>query len=258
MDILQTIRKHRESAVQKVRNSIPLEKLREYCSERTEFRPFRQTMLQSGIRIIAELKQASPSRGLLLDHFDPETLSKQYNRGGAAALSVLTEPNYFRGSLLNLKTARSATNLPILQKDFIFDPYQLYEGAAAGADAILLIVPMLSDSELARLYETAVLLNLVPVVEIYDETDIDRLKPLPRNTFIGINNRNLRTFDTNVRHAMDLVDRILVQDNYPIIFSGIHGRDDITFYSDRTKMFLIGEYLVTAPDRIKALRNLLS
>lgn len=257
MNILNDIRNRRIAAAESASKSIPLEHLRERLSERRDFRPFRASLRADGIRIIAELKQASPSRGILIDPFDAERIAIEYQLGGAAAISVLTEPDYFLGSIDRLTRVRGTIELPLLQKDFIVSDYQIYEGAAAGADAILLIARLLTEYELVRFHDLAAELGLVPVVEIHEDSELPMLDQLPKKLFVGINNRNLTTFETDVQHAIRLIDSVLNRQQCPIIFSGIKNRKELEFYRPRTQNFLIGEHLIVAEDRIKALKELI-
>lgn len=257
MDILTTIAEQRKAAVKRAQKIIPQEQLKELCQARSDFRPFSQSLDEQGIRIIAEIKQASPSRGVLVNNLNVVQVAREYETGGAAAISVLTEPHFFRGSLAYLRSVRSAVALPILQKDFIVSDYQLYEGSFAGADAVLLITRMLSQRDLLHLYALALELRLVPVVEIFDQTELPVIKQLLEHSLIGINNRDLQTFQTNPLHAVRLVDSVLEQGKRPIVFSGIGKSDDLQPYVKRTNRFLIGEYLVTAKNRSSSLRELL-
>ena len=258
MDILSAIRKNRVEAIRKAKAAHPLNEIRELLIERTDYRSFDSAMNQSGIRVIAELKKSSPSRGLLVTDFRPELIARQYEDGGAAALSVLTEPEYFCGSLHYLTLARRVTSLPVLQKDFIVDDFQLYQGALAGADAVQLIATMLTESELIHLDRISRELGLTPVIEIHQREEMKSLKSFAKGTIVGINNRDLRSFATNVKYALPLVDIVLDNGFIPVVFSGIHGKSDIDLFAGRTNRFLVGEYLVSAPDRTATLRNLIN
>ena len=257
MDMLTTIRTRRETAVRAMQLARPIEEFKADLVNRAARRSFAKALNQPGRRIIAELKQASPSRGRLIEEYCPTQLAREYEKAGAAALSVLTEPDFFLGSLEDLTRTKNACTLPVLQKDFVFDPYQIYQGALAGADAVLLIASMLNENELFMLYETAIELELEPVVEIHYESEIAIAKRLPSGTLIGINNRNLGTFRTDVQHALTLIDPILESGHKVIVFSGIHSNKDIDMFERKTKCFLVGEHLITASDRTRAMRQLL-
>lgn len=256
MDILSEIKTKRLARITERSAQIPLERLRETAKARTDFRPFFAALNEPGIRVIAEIKEASPSRGALVESLDAEKVAREYEAGGAAAISVLTEPDYFRGSLERLAAVRSSAVLPILQKDFIVSDYQVYEAAALGADAILLIARLVSARELTRLHDLAAALGLTPVIEIYDADELSILDRLPKNRLVGINNRDLATFKTDSRRALRLIDGVIARNNRPIVFSALHGRSDLEPFLSRTKRFLIGEHFITAKNRTEAVREL--
>jgi indole-3-glycerol phosphate synthase/phosphoribosylanthranilate isomerase len=205
--------------------------------------------------LIAEVKRASPSRGLLVPDFDPLHLARTYQQNGAAAISVLTDEHFFQGHLDHLRAIREKVNLPLLRKDFVFDPYQVYEARTAGADAILLIVAMLSDSELHSLHRLADELGMTALVEVHDETEIRRALALqPR--LVGVNNRDLHTFAVDLATTERL--RSFVPPDVTLVAeSGIHTTADV----DRlarvgADAMLVGESLVTAPDPAAQVRAL--
>jgi indole-3-glycerol phosphate synthase len=207
--------------------------------------------------IIAELKKASPSKGLIRAEFDPVALALEMQQGGAAALSVLTDEKFFQGSLTNLLLASSAVPLPCLRKDFMVDPFQMMEARAHGADAILLIVAALTDAELRTLRDEARRYRLDVLCEIHDEAELERALPLECEC-IGVNSRDLRTFEVSLDRAAQLAAR-LPQSTVRVAESGIHTRVDI----DRLRAagyeaFLIGESLMRQPSPGEALRRLVS
>lgn len=216
---------------------------------------FRHALSATGINIIAEFKRASPSKGIINDHADPAHIAKSYMLGGAKAISVLTEENYFRGSLEDLQVIGASMELPILQKDFIFDRFQIYEAAAAGADAILLIVAMLGDSELTHLYQMANKLGMDALVEVHNEEEMKRAAALG-STLIGINNRNLKTFEVTLDTSRVLIERapagaIMVSE------SGLESRDHLLELNGMGfNGFLIGETLMKSADPQETLRGL--
>jgi len=171
--------------------------LRSRLGTRGGSRPFKEALARPGVSLIAELKRGSPSAGEIRPGAQVPDIVGAYEEGGAAALSVLTEPHQFLGSLDDLREARAASGLPILRKDFIVDPYQLWESALAGADAVLLIVAVLGDEDLRMFYEETVALDLDCVVEVHDEVDLRRALEIDPDV-IGINNRDLRTFETDL------------------------------------------------------------
>lgn len=208
-----------------------------------------------GVNVIAEVKRASPSKGEICKDLDAAACARQYEVGGAAAVSVLTDTPYFKGRLDDLRQARAAVGLPILRKEFIIDPYQLYESRAAGADAVLLIVRILSPAQLDELLALTRELGMGALVEIHSAEDYT-VAHEAGSRLIGINNRNLATFDTDLQTAMGLT-ALLQPGEVPVAASGIRGRDDVLRNLESGICnFLIGESLVRADDRIAFLRSL--
>lgn len=208
------------------------------------------------LSLIAEIKRASPSKGPLHPHLDPASLAQSYARGGAAAISVLTEPAFFMGSFADLEAAREATSLPILCKEFILDPYQVYEARAHGADAILLIAAILSREELAALQGLAHQLGLSALVEVNHELELERaLAARPR--LVGINNRDLTDFTVDLGTTLRL--RPLIPPEVIVVSeSGIKSSDDAQLLrSAGVDAVLIGEALVTSPDPEAKIREIL-
>jgi len=205
-----------------------------------------------GINIIAEIKRASPSRGNLRPNLDPAVLAAHYESGGAAALSVLTDQAFFKGSLADLRAARGACRLPVLRKDFIISSYQIYASAAAGADAVLLIVRVLSEGQLAEYLALCRELSLDALVEVHAVDELETAAAVGAR-LIGINNRNLASFDTDVGHAVRLA-RQLGPNQVPVAASGITGRSDIEkSLSAGIFNYLIGESLVKSPNPARVL-----
>ena len=206
--------------------------------------------------MIAEIKKASPSKGLIRADFDPETHARQYTEGGAAALSVLTEPLHFQGDPAFLRAARSASPLPVLRKDFIVDPYQLLEARAWGADAVLLIAAVLERSELADLHAAAAELGLACLVEVYDAAELDRID-FEQVRVLGVNNRDLRTFTVDVNHSIRVFERV-PSDVVRVSESGLRsGADLARLRRAGIDAVLIGETFMRAPDpgrKLAALR----
>ncbi len=219
-------------------------------------RGFRAALLRRSPAVIAEIKKASPSKGVLREDFDPAVLGKQYERGGAAALSVLTDQPFFQGKLEDLVAARAATMLPALRKDFTLDEYHVVEAAAHGADAILLITAILEEHEIRDLRELAARFRMAAIVEVHDQREL-RTAIAAGADIIGVNNRDLRTFavtlDTSLRLAEEIPDGIL-----KISESGIHSHADIrTLQGAGFDAVLVGEHLVKAASPEAALRELL-
>lgn len=205
--------------------------------------------------VIAEIKKASPSKGLLREDFRPAEIAQSYAQAGAACLSVLTDADFFQGSEDYLQQARAACKLPVLRKDFIIDPYQVYEARAIGADCILLIVAALDDVQLRDLSQLAATLKMDVLVEVHNAAELERALVLPLR-LIGINNRNLRTFETSLRTTIDLLERI-PDDRIVVTESGIHTAADVALMREhKVNAFLVGEAFMRAPDPGVALRAL--
>ncbi len=219
-------------------------------------RPFRAALEAPGISVIAECKQASPSAGVIMPDYDPVKLARAYERGGARALSVLTDRCHFQGSLQDLVDARSAVRLPVLRKDFLLTPYHVYQSAAAGADAVLLIVSFLRDWELAELYKTARGLGLDALVEVHNEVEVARALAVGAE-IIGINNRNLDKLTTDVGNSLRLA-RLIPDDRVMVAESGIRTADDVRRLADAGfDAVLVGHSLLKQPDQEAAVRELL-
>jgi indole-3-glycerol phosphate synthase len=208
------------------------------------------------INVIAESKRRSPAKGLLRERYDPSELCAAYERAGAAALSVLTEPSFFDGSLDDLRASRGASALPILRKDFIIDDYQVLEARANGADAILLIASALSDASLVALMESARTCGLASLVEVHEEVELRRALDCGAG-IIGVNSRNLRTLEVDMEVLRKMVDGI-PRHITAVAESGIRrGRDLVELRDAGYRAFLIGERLMTSPDPGAALANLI-
>ena len=230
----------------------------EQAAEKHVPRGFRQALARrAGPAVIAELKKASPSRGLIRADFDPEKLARELEGAGAAALSVLTDEEFFQGSLENLRRASAVTRLPCLRKDFIVDEFQLLEARASSADAVLLIVAALSQSELTSLARRARDSALDVLCEVHDENELQRALDAGFD-LIGVNNRDLRTFKVDIETAIRLA--VLMPNNVvSVAESGIHtGQDMARLRAAGYRAFLIGESLMKAESPGSALRNLLT
>ena len=205
--------------------------------------------------VIAEIKKASPSRGVLREDFHPAEIAASYERHGAACLSVLTDADFFQGSEAYLQQARAACSLPVLRKDFIIDPYQVYEARMIGADCILLIVAALGDAMMLELSHLADHLGMAVLVEVHDAEELERALELP-TPLIGINNRNLRTFSTDLNITLNLLPGI-PQDRIVITESGINATPDVALMrKHHVHAFLVGEALMRATDPGAALAQL--
>ena len=239
------------------RAELPLAGLARLAAAQPAPRDFLAALRQPGISVIAEIKRASPSKGLLRADLDPAALAAVYAAHGAAAISVLTEPNCFQGSLADLAAARAAVTLPLLRKDFIVDPYQVYEARAHGADAFLLIVAALSSPALADLIELGRELGLTALVEVHDEAEV-ALALAAGAPVVGVNNRNLADFSVDLATTPRL--RPLIPPAIPVVGeSGIHSAADLArLAAAGVDAVLIGEALVTSADPGARLRELLN
>ena len=260
MDILAKIVERKKAEVVAAKKRIPENLLRTQALESGERRPFLERLERSGpplVNIIAEIKRASPSKGVIRSDLNPIDYATAYEQGGAAALSVLTDQTFFQGSFEDLQHARNATLLPVLRKDFLISSYQLYESAVMGADAILLIVRILSREQLKDYIALGHDLGLDALVEIHTEADLEIATDAGAK-LIGINNRNLQTFETNIDTAVHLKS-LLKPDQIAVSESGIHTREDIQeIYNSGIRNFLIGESLVRAKNPKDFLKSLLA
>ena len=204
--------------------------------------------------VIAEIKKASPSKGVIREQFDPITIAQTYEQNGAACLSVLTDRDYFMGAAEYLVAARSATQLPVLRKDFIVDPYQIFEARCMGADCILLIVAALEQSQMLELEHVATQLGMSVLVEAHSQEEFERAIQL-ETSLIGVNNRDLRTFETSLETTFGLISA-LPEDRILITESGIHDRADVILMPERGVFaFLVGEAFMRQTDPGEALKS---
>jgi len=252
-DILARIVEHKRAELAS-RPADPLLERRAADSVATR-RSFTSALTAARPAIISEIKKASPSKGLLSDDFNPARTAAQYAAGGASALSVLTDERFFQGSLADLHSARAACSLPVLRKDFTIDEYHVVEAAAHGADAILLIAAVLGASELRKFRELAATFGMASLVEVHDTSELDAALDSGAE-IIGVNNRNLHTFEVSLRTSLDLAARIPA-DRIKVSESGIHQHSDVALLMDAGyQAFLVGEHLMRAADPSAALRAL--
>ena len=260
-DVLKKIlaRKHEEVAERRQR--VSFDELEARASAQPPARDFVDAIARCVEKgepaVIAEIKKASPSKGVIRANFDPVAIARSYERGGAACLSVLTDVDFFQGSDAYLQSARAACELPVLRKDFTIDPYQVVEARALGADCILLIAAALSDEQLDELSDVALQWGLDVLVEVHNRTELERAIPLG-NRLIGINNRDLHTFETRLQTTIDLLDD-LPADSIVVTESGIHTREDVALMRQHgVSAFLVGEVFMRAPDPGAELQRLFS
>ena len=256
MSVLERIVDSTREDVARRRQAVPLSELEQQAARTREDRPFSEALTRPGISVIAEHKRRSPSAGEIRAGATVTEIVEAYERGGAAALSILTEQRHFGGSLEDLREALAASALPILRKDFIVDPYQVYESAVAGADAILLIVAALDDDDLGLLYREAEGLDLDVLVEVHDEDELERALEIVDADVIGINNRDLVDFSVDVERTYELLSDVPAGKTV-VSESGFHTRDQL---DDLERVgvdaVLIGEALMRAPDVEEACRDL--
>jgi len=236
----------------------PLAQVKQQAGEQSPARGFiralQNKLAQNQAAVIAEIKKASPSKGVIRENFSPAGIAKSYQQGGAACLSVLTDRDFFQGHEDFLQQARAACSLPVLRKDFTIDPYQVWEARAIGADCILLIVAALEDDTLAELYATANEAGLDTLVEVHTDEELERALKLGA-PMIGINNRDLHTFELSLENTYKLLDRI-PDDRLLITESGILAPEDVTAMRQRNvNSFLVGEAFMRAPDPGAELRR---
>lgn len=254
--VLDRIISYKREEVAAAKAAVPVEALREKA-EGIRPRGFARALdekAEAGLGIIAEVKRASPSKGLIREHFVPAELARSLEAGGAACLSVLTDEPSFRGHLRFLEEARAASSVPILRKDFMVDRYQVVEARAHGADAILLILAALDDALAAELREEAARWNLDVLAEVHDEEELERALALEPD-ILGVNNRDLRTFETDIRTTPRLAARA---GSMPVVSeSGVDGEAAMrSLVAAGIRRFLIGEHLMRAADPGAALRQL--
>ncbi len=248
-DILQQILQHKIADVRIRQNRRSLASIKSAC-ERLDpplgfVNAIRRHIDQGRAAVIAEIKKASPSKGIIRASFSVDDIARSYAEHGATCLSVLTDESYFQGHDRNLRHAKGAANLPVLRKDFMVDPYQIYESRLIGADAVLLIVAALEDTLLAQLAELAHALQMDVLVEVHDEREMERALKLPC-PLIGINNRNLRTFQSSLNTTLELLEH-LPDDRLIVTESGIKTRADIELMRRHgVHCFLVGETLMRA------------
>ena len=258
-DILQTILQRKVEEVSARVAAIPLVDVKARAADRPPPRGFAaavEARIAAGApAVIAEVKKASPSKGVIRPDFQPAAIARSYEAGGATCLSVLTDVDFFQGADAYLQQARAACTLPVLRKDFTIDPYQVYEARALGADCILLIAAALSDAQLAELSGIAMQLDLDVLLEVHDIDELERAIQVPA-PLLGINNRSLRTFEVSLDNTLSMRDAV-PRDRRLVTESGIHSEADVAKMRDAgIHAFLVGEAFMREPDPGAALRRL--
>lgn len=245
--ILERIVSWKREEVANRKKSCPPEVVQAEATAAPPPRDFAAALRAPGISLIAEIKRASPSKGVLCPHLDAPALARRYEAYGAAAISVLTDEHFFRGSLEDLRAVRQSVTIPVLRKDFVLDPYQVYEARAAGADAVLLIVAVLDDVTLQELHELTYALGMAALVEVHNASELERALRIGPH-IIGINNRDLRTFEVSLE-TTERLRPLIPQDILVVAESGIHHRADVArLRAIGVDGVLVGEALVQAAD----------
>jgi len=244
MNILDEIVANTKSKLEIKKSEIHIEELLSKIDKKSiEESNFKKSLLKKDEAIIAEIKKASPSAGIISEDFDPVSKAKEYESFGAAALSILTEEDYFLGSISYLINVKKVSDLPILRKDFIIDAYQIYESKLIGADCILLIAAILSDEQLQKFTNIADQLGLDYIIEIHNKDELSRVETFSK-AIIGVNNRDLKTFKVDINNSI-LLRNEFKQDNVFVSESGIRSRKDIDMLKENNiNVFLIGESLM--------------
>lgn len=256
-EILDEIMAYHRENLPRTMATVPFEDLRAMTAVAPRPRDFEAALRQPGVALIAECKKASPSKGLLVPNYDPVRLARIYEKAGARAISVLTDTRHFQGTLEHLRDVREAVRIPVLRKDFIFHPYQVYEARVAGADAVLLIAAVLSDTEMREQLALSRKLGMAALVEVHDEAELARVLPL-RPGIIGVNNRDLQTFEVDFTIAGRL--RALIPPEIVVVGeSGLKTPDDVQAMKVAgVDAVLVGESLVRSKDIANATRALVA
>jgi indole-3-glycerol phosphate synthase len=255
--ILDEIVANKRDEIARAKSARPADELRAALTDAPPVRDFFAALAADGpIKLIAEVKKASPSKGVIREDFDPVEIARIYQQHGASCISVLTDERYFQGCLAYLSDIRAAVEIPLLRKDFILDSYQLLEARVAGADAVLLIAECLDDCDLRKLHNETIDLGMTPLVEFYEPHNLSRVLDAGA-TLIGVNNRDLRTFETDLKHTIRMKSQI--PDNCLLVGeSGIRDSEDVRqLASVGVDAILVGEHLMAKPDIGAAVSELL-
>ena len=249
-NILEKIISDKKDSIEKYKNSLSIEDLKKNISKYEDYLNFKNKLKKNKVTVIAEIKKASPSAGIIVENYDPRLIAKQYFNSGADCLSVLTEENYFKGKLEDIFEIKKEVKLPILCKDFMIDSYQVYLAKSFGADAILIILSAIDDKTANEIYNVAQELNMSTIVEVHTNEEAKRAINF-KNSIIGINNRNLKTLKTDIQTTYEL-HKILSNHPEPLICeSGIKSEKEVVEIVKKTKInnFLIGESLLKDLDK---------
>tara|TARA_B100000686_G_scaffold282244_1_gene304528 strand:- start:18 stop:812 length:795 start_codon:yes stop_codon:yes gene_type:complete len=242
---LEKIIADKKSNIKKYKDSYTIEDLKKKISSYKNYLSFKDKLKKNEVSIIAEIKKASPSAGIIVENYDPKIIAKQYLNFGASCLSILTEENYFKGKLEHIDEVKKEVKLPVLCKDFFIDPYQVYLAKSFGADAILVILAAIDEKTTKEIYSVAEELNINTIVEVHTEEEAKKALNF-KNAIIGINNRNLKTLKTDIRTTYNLYKNLLSHTGPIICESGIKSEKEVEEIVRKTKInnFLIGESLL--------------
>ena len=244
-NVLEKIISDKKNSIEKYKNSFSIEDLKKKISEYSNYLNFKDKLKKNKVSVVAEIKKASPSAGIIVENYDPKLIAKQYSKSGADCLSVLTEENYFKGKLEDIYEIKEEVKLPVLCKDFIIESYQVYLAKSFGADAILIILSATDNKTTKEIYRVAEELNMSTIVEVHTEEEAKNALNF-KNAIIGINNRNLKTLKTDIQTTYDL-HKVLSDHPGPLICeSGIKSEKEVEEIVKKTKInnFLIGESLL--------------
>lgn len=260
-DILNKILARKREEITQRQSTVTFGKLEQQAAQADSTRGFvnalKSKIVANQAAVIAEIKKASPSKGVIREDFNPPEIARSYQQGGAACLSVLTDVDFFQGSDEYLQQARAACSLPVIRKDFIIDTYQIAEARALQADCILLIVAALEQSQLTDLYQYAGELSLDVLVEVHDQAEMERALQLDL-PMVGINNRNLRSFETSLQTTIDML-AMVPEGCFVVTESGIHSKQDVDLMrSHQVNTFLVGEAFMRAQDPGRELAKIFS
>jgi len=251
---LEKIISDKKSNVDRYKNSFSVEDLKKRISSYKNYLNFKDKLKKNEVSVIAEIKKASPSAGVIVKNYEPKTIAKQYLNSGASCLSILTEENYFKGKLEDIDEVKKEVKLPVLCKDFFIDPYQVYLAKSFGADAILIILSAVDEKTAKKIYNVAEELNISTIVEVHTSEEAKSALGF-KNAIIGINNRNLKTLKTDIKTTYDL-HKVLIDHSAPIVCeSGIKTEKEVEEIVKKTKInnFLIGESLLKDLDKNSSL-----
>jgi len=257
MDILTQIVDYKKTVISNAKNALPISDMQTYGKSRGFLQNIENKLKNNQTAIIAEIKKGSPSRGIIVENLDVASISKQYETGGSACISVLTDEKFFHGNNNNIKIAKESCRLPILRKDFIIDPYQIHEAKHIGADAILLIASILTGQQIQEFEEIASNLGLDVLAETHTMSELETVLKWAKTPLIGINNRNLKNFEISLQNTIDLI-KLIPAGKIAICESGIENKEDIALIqTHKCNAFLIGTSIMQKENKAEFIQKLL-